>query len=128
MSNTVGFVLLGSSSAPAVIAWDLSRRGLDKVSTASATVEEAAKETKEVAKEATTALAEATPDATTDTAATNTAAVVEKADELTSGVSSVNSALEKLTGNFAPARVFAALAFLLILASFVALDVITLGT
>jgi hypothetical protein len=70
------------------------------------------------------ALAEATGDEAA-TLAQTTQTAVQTATNIRSAADDVSSALDALTGPFAPARVAFALAFLLVLASFVAFDIVS---
>jgi hypothetical protein len=126
MSNSVGYVLLGSSVVPALLGWQLSNKGLDKVHEAADAVKKTASAARAVVASAQTTVAGATG-ADAQAVAAKSAEIVEKTDSLSDGVDQVNEALKGMTGVFAPARVFLAVAFLLILAALVALDVMTIG-
>jgi hypothetical protein len=126
MSNAAGYVLLGSSVVPAVFGWDLSRRGLRDVHEVADEASQVAREAHDTVKEAQSTIAAATGPEAAKVAA-QTSEVVNKTDALTNGVGDVSKALDQMTGALAPARVFLAIAVMLMLASFVALDVITLG-
>ncbi len=84
MSNTVGYVLLGAASVPGIMGWDLSRRGLDRVSVASDEAVKVAKEAHGAVKKAQFMNAQAPPEEAT-AVAQQTSEVVETADALTPG-------------------------------------------
>jgi hypothetical protein len=126
MSDTVGYVLLGSAVVPAIFGWDLSRRGMNRVGQAADQATRVATEAREVVRDAQSTIA-AAKDQDAAVVADRTSKVVEKTDALTSGIGDVSAALSSMTGVFAPARVFLALSLTLVLAALVALDVLTLG-
>jgi hypothetical protein len=126
MSNTVGYVLLGSAVVPGLFGWDLSRRGLAKVNQAADQATRVAKEAHATVKEAHATIADASGQEAA-TVAKKASEVVDKTDALTSGIGDVSDALKTMTGVFAPARVFLALTFLLVLAAIAALDVVSLS-
>ena len=65
MNNTVGYVLLGAASVPGIMGWDLSRRGLDRVSVASDEAVKVAKEAHGAVKKAQFMIAQAPPEEAT---------------------------------------------------------------
>jgi hypothetical protein len=120
----VGYVLLGAAGVAAIIGWDLARRGFSQVGTAASASTAAANELRSLVGSTQLALAAETLPAASDLAEAN-AEAIEKAGALEGAIEQVNSALAGLTGTFAPARVLFAFALLLILASLVALDVVS---
>lgn len=125
MSNTVGYILLGSSAVPGLIAWDLSRRGLEKVSSAAQKVKNSAKKVAEAATKSQEVIVAAGGVADAAALTQTNAQIAQTASEVEDAVGDVREALKGLTGVFAPARVFAALALLLVVASLFALDVLS---
>lgn len=126
MSSTTGYVLLAAAGVPAVLGWTLSSKGLDKVVVAADEAKRAAHEARTVVANAQSTVAEATGADARAVAGTQSE-IVEKTEALSAGVDDVSAALKGMTGVFAPARVFLALTFLLVLASLVALDLIAVS-
>lgn len=126
VSDTVGYVLLGAAGIATAFGWDLSRRGLSQAKTAAQDTKEAANQLQEQVAAAQPALAQATGAEAANLAQAHTGAL-QTANRLRSAADEVSSALAALTGVFAPARVAFALAFLLVAASLVALDLISLS-
>jgi hypothetical protein len=121
-----GYVLLIAAGVAMLFGWDLSRRGLNDVKEAANTAKEAAVEVRNTVATTQKTLADATDQQARTLAATQTEAI-EKTNALDGALGQVNDALAGLTGRFAPARVAFALAFLLVLAALVALDIISLA-
>ena len=121
-----GYILLIAAGVAMLFGWDLSRRGLNDVKEAANTAKEAAVEVRNTVATTQAALANATGSDSNKLAAANTEAV-QKTNVLDGAIGQVNEALAGLTGRFAPARVAFALAFLLVLAALVALDIISLA-
>ena len=112
MSNTVGYVLLGSAAVPGLLGWNLARKGL-------ADTEAAAKEAKRAATDA------ATMHLAANQAGVAQAEVAASLGDVQQAISGVDDALKGLTGYLAPARVAFALATLLVVAALFALGVIS---
>lgn len=121
-----GYVLLIAAGVAMLFGWDLSRRGLNDVKEAANTAKEAAVEVRNTVATTQRTLADATDQQARTLAATQTEAI-EKTNALDGALGQVNDALAGLTGRFAPARVAFALAFLLVLAALVALDIVSLA-
>jgi hypothetical protein len=126
MSDVVGYVLLASSGASALMGWDLSRRGLQKIETAATEANQVAAQASQAVQASQPVLAQATGAEADRVAQANTALAAQTAD-LAGAVTGVEDALKGLTGAFAPARVFLAITLLLLLAAFVALDLISVA-
>lgn len=124
--NTVGYVLLGASLVPGLIGWRLSSEGLRDAKAAAANVKNLAAQATGVVADVQTTLAEATG-GDAKALADKASAVAEKTNDLDAAIGQVNDALNGMTGNLAPARVFLALAGLLITSALFAFNIITVG-
>lgn len=127
MSNDeVGLVLVGLTVFFAVLGYLLSTKGLKQVSAA-------ATETQAVAKEAQTAIADVQLSIAQETGtpaaelAQSSTAVAKSTGAIHDQLAGVNTALEGLTGNQAPARVAWALCALCLVSAFVAFDLISVA-
>ncbi|HEV2781259.1 MAG TPA: hypothetical protein VGX25_17900 [Actinophytocola sp.] len=123
MSNTVGYVLLAAAAVPLVLAWDMSRRGLKEVKDASGEAKDAATEALAVVAKSQEITA-ATTGADAQALAARNAEIVGKTQSVGDAIGKVDDALKTLTGPLAPARVFFAIALLLIVAALFGLGVI----
>ena len=124
MDHTVGYVLLGSASVPAVLGWSLSLKGLSQAETAARSVKHAAQTVIEHSMASQQVAADASGPEATAVAKANQD-VAAKVATLGDAVSSVDDALKGLTGRLAPARVAFALATLLVVAALFALGLIS---